>query len=222
MIPSKYSLLNSACRSSARYSCGVYRFFSAADAMATSVRLLTKSSHPSYDIATTKANGFRLVDGPPALHGDFAPVSAAGSGTWAGLARYETSERISNWDSGFKRSSGIIDCSLVRRSLDLVFGEDDRLVGGDQGDRVLVFGADDSGEHAAVGGGDHVGLVVLADQGARVEDVGEQVVEVCPVRAGQVGPDLAADAEERVALLANLGEDGTPERAVGGLRDACP
>ena len=60
-------------------------------------------------------------------------------------------------------------------------------------------------------GRDHVGQVVLADQGAGVEDVGEQVVEVRAVRAGQVRPDLAADAEERVALLANLGEDGAPE-----------
>ena len=69
-------------------------------------------------------------------------------------------------------------------------------------------------------GGDHVGLIVLADQGARVEDVGEQVVEVGAVRAGQVGPDLAADAEEGVALLADLGEDGAAERGVGRLRDA--
>ena len=75
-------------------------------------------------------------------------------------------------------------------------------------DRVFILGANDAGQHAAVGRGDHVGQIVLADQGTRVENVGEQVIEVRTVRARQVRADLAADAEERVALLANLGENG--------------
>ncbi len=128
---------------------------------------------------------------------------------------------ISSSDRGFQRSSGIIDCSLVRRSSISLLGRVTVSLAVTSVIGVLVFGADDAGEHAAVGGGDHVGLIVLADQGARVEDVREQVVEVGPVRAGQVGPDLAADAEEGVALLADLGVDGAAERRVGRLARAC-
>ena len=95
--------------------------------------------------------------------------------------------------------------------LDLALGESDRFIGGGQRDRILVFGPDDSGEHAAVGRRDHLRLVIFADQGAGVEDVGEQIVEVGTIRAGQVGSDLTADAEERVALLADPGEDGAAE-----------
>ena len=71
-------------------------------------------------------------------------------------------------------------------------------------------------------GGDDRGLILLGDHGAGVEDVRQQVVEVGAVGAGEVGADLAADAEEGVALLAGLGEDGPAERQVGpagvGLR----
>ncbi len=65
-----------------------------------------------------------------------------------------------------------------------------------------------------------MGQIVLADQGTRVEDVREQVIEVRPVRARQVRPDLAADAKEGVALLADLGEDRPAQRADRAVRQA--
>ncbi len=68
--------------------------------------------------------------------------------------------------------------------LDLVLGNGEDLVGGGKGDGVIIFALDDAGEDAAVGGGDEVGLVVLADQRGGVEHVGEDVVEIGPVGAG--------------------------------------
>ena len=120
-------------------------------------------------------------------------------------------------ERGFQRSSGIIDCSLVRRSSTSLLGSVivslavTSVIASLSSARMIPVSTRPSV------GGDHVRQIVLADQGAGVEDVREQVVEVGPVRAGQVGADLAADAEEGVALLADLGEDRPPERAVGGL-----
>ena len=72
--------------------------------------------------------------------------------------------------------------------------------------------ADDAGDQAAVGGR-HVGQrVVLADGRAGVENVFEDVVGIGPVRAGELGTDVAASVKEPVARQAGTVEDGPPAR----------
>ena len=89
--------------------------------------------------------------------------------------------------------------------LDVLAGQDDPLVGRLDGQRLVVLLADDAGDEAAVGGRD-VGEGVFAGDGrAGVEDVLEDVVAVGPVRARQVGADVAAAVEEAVALAGTSG-----------------
>ena len=112
---------------------------------------------------------------------------------------------------GFRRSSGIIDLSLSLRFVDVGLGDDDQLVLRLQRNGGGGFFLEDAGDDAAVGGADDGGLIFLGHDGAGVEDVGEEVVEVGPLGAGDVGADFAAGAEEGVALLAGFGEDRAAE-----------
>src|SRR5579885_975466 len=110
MDPLRYSLLNAAFRSRARYSPGVYRLVIAAVAIPP---LRSDERCGSTPI---------LLRGPPRRrtepgdHFGLSAVSVDGRGTCAGLARYLTSERTSCSERGVQRSSGIIDCSLRLRS----------------------------------------------------------------------------------------------------------
>ena len=74
------------------------------------------------------------------------------------------------------------------------------------------------GDEAAVGGGDVGQGVFACDGGAGVEDVFEDVVGIGPVRAGQLGADVAAGVEEAVALEAGPVEhEPAPGRVGGGM-----
>ena len=59
--------------------------------------------------------------------------------------------------------------------------------------------------------------VIPAHGGTRVQNVFENVVGICPVRARQVGADVAARVIELVACEARPIEDGPPSRQVGRL-----
>ena len=65
----------------------------------------------------------------------------------------------------------------------------------DETELVIVVTPHNPGEDATVGGGDDSGLIVLADQGARIEDVRQHVVEIRTVRPGQFRSNLAAGAK---------------------------
>ena len=102
--------------------------------------------------------------------GPFRRPSAAGNSTCAGLARYETNDRISC--SGlFHKSSGIIDCSLAFRCSTSLLGSVSVSLAVMSVIVSLSSARNDAGQHAAVGRRDHVSEIVLADQGARIEDV---------------------------------------------------
>ena len=101
--------------------------------------------------------------------------------------------------------------------LDLGLGDDQGLVGRDQGDRVLVLKSDDPGQNPAIFGPHDRGLIILADQGRRVVDVAQEVIQIGPVRPGQLGADVPADSEQVMALAASFGEDRSAEHRVGRL-----
>lgn len=88
---------------------------------------------------------------------------------------------------------------------DFFAGEGDVLaVGAADDDDAEVLVGDEAGEGAAVvGSGDEI-FEAFADFGARVHDVEEHAAEVVALVGGEVGADLAALAEEGVALAAHL------------------
>ena len=88
-------------------------------------------------------------------------------------------------------------------------------VGGLDGDRLRVLFEDDALDDAAVGEAEDVDLVFARDDAAGVEDVVEDVVEVVALRAGELGGDLGAFAEEAVAVGAGFGEDGAAVGQIG-------
>jgi hypothetical protein len=99
--------------------------------------------------------------------------------------------------------------------VDVGLGKDDRLVLRHQRQRIGRLLLLDAGDDAAIERADDQRLILLGHHGAGVDDVRQQVIEVGPVAAGDVGADLAAGAEQRVALLAGLGEHG-PAKFEGG------
>ena len=84
----------------------------------------------------------------------------------------------------------------------------------DQGDRPGRLLDDQAGQDAAVVEGDGLGLVLLADEGAGIDQAGQQEVEVAPLGAGQLGADGLPLVEEPMAGGAVLLED---ELAPGGV-----
>ena len=94
---------------------------------------------------------------------------------------------------------------------------DDRGVPADHAQRELPvgFGDDVAGERAAVARRDDHHPVGVRDLAVRIEDVEEQVVQVGPVRAGDVGTDRAALAVHLVAGAAGPLEDATAVADVG-------
>jgi hypothetical protein len=77
--------------------------------------------------------------------------------------------------------------------------------------------ADDTGDKAAISGGDVGEGVFPRDGGTRVEDVLEDIAGIGTVGAGQVGSDIAAAIEEPVALIAGAFEDESASSRVAGL-----
>src|SRR5262249_44733603 len=97
--------------------------------------------------------------------------------------------------------------------LDLVAGDDGPLLlAVEEGDGLVALLDHEAGEDAPVVQGDRLRLILLADQGAGVDEAGEEEVQVAPLDAGEVGADLLAIAEEAVAARAGLLEDELPPR----------
>ena len=108
---------------------------------------------------------------------------------------------------------------LRRADLLDVAAIDDQAFGGGlegQGRTGSPVVADDAVEQPAVGQGEGRHPVVGGHGRRGVDDVLQQVAEVRPLGAGEVGPDLASGAEERVAVGAGLHEQLAAVRQVGG------
>ena len=60
-----------------------------------------------------------------------------------------------------------------------------------------------------------VGWYSFAISALRVDDIGQQVLHVGPVRAGKIRPDVRPNAIQCMTLLTRLGEHGTTELRVG-------
>ena len=73
----------------------------------------------------------------------------------------------------------------------------------------------DAGKDATVFQLERCGAVGVRNLGVRIENVVQEVVEVGAIRAGEVGADLAARAEERVARGASAVEDRAATGGVG-------
>jgi len=95
-------------------------------------------------------------------------------------------------------------------------GDGQKLAVGLHGQHAVGLALDDADDAAVVGGDDPRGGVLLRDDGTGVEDVFQQVVDAAAVGPGDLGADLAADAVERVAVLARLREDGAAQVHVAG------
>ena len=105
--------------------------------------------------------------------------------------------------------------------LDVVLGQLDHIVGSLERVHAAALPLENAGDHLTVRRADDVRGIFLGHDGTRVDDVGEQIVEIGPLRPGDVRPDLGPRAEQRVALLASLGEHRPPELQVrlhGGRR----
>ena len=80
---------------------------------------------------------------------------------------------------------------------------------------MIVPALDQGIEHAAVGHRHDAHPVIGADDGARVDDVLEQVIQVGPAGAREVRADVAAVAVEPVARGAGFLEDCATLAPVG-------
>src|SRR5262249_44757781 len=87
---------------------------------------------------------------------------------------------------------------------------------GDHRQHAIGLALDDADDTPLVGGDDPRRRVLLGDDGTRVEDVLQQVVDAAAVGPGDLGADLAADAVERVAVQARFREYGSAEVHVRG------
>ena len=97
-------------------------------------------------------------------------------------------------------------------------GNDERLVGGLDGERLRSFFGDDALDDAAVGEAEDVDFVFAGDDAAGVEDVVEDVVEVVSLGAGELGGDLGPFAEELVAVAQFLAKTARPCERSADLR----
>ena len=106
-----------------------------------------------------------------------------------------------------------------RRELDFVdFAAHQRefFFGRLQDDALVVLAGDQAVENAAVGHAEDRHAEVFVHDGAGVDDVVEQIVEIVAAGAGEVGGDRAAGAEEAMAVGAGGLEDGAAVACVGG------
>ncbi len=108
--------------------------------------------------------------------------------------------------------SGISDSSDLRTSSMSDRLSTSRSVGVCIGDRRSRLIAENAVEHAAVRQDDGRHPIRGGHQGRRIDDVFQQVVEVRPLGAGQIGTDFAPLAEQRMARGTGLRE---PAAAVG-------
>src|SRR5262249_43568481 len=98
--------------------------------------------------------------------------------------------------------------------VDLAARDDDRLGRRYRCPRFLVLLLDDAGDDAPLFRLDDAGGILLRHDRRRINDVRQQIVEVGAIGTGQLGADLAAAVEQRVTLLARLGEDRPSQRQV--------
>ena len=82
---------------------------------------------------------------------------------------------------------------------------------------MVVFLGDDAAVGVAVFHVDVADHVILGDDGAGVDDVDHEVVDVLAVGAGEIGANFAAFAVEGVALHAGFAEEGSACDGVAGL-----
>ena len=135
-------------------------------------------------------------------------VSGHGCGYWA--IALEVAEEVSDLflGEGVKQAVGHEGGVGDSRFLDVGLGDQVPLsLAVEEGEGVFGLVDDQAAENAAVGQGDGLGLVFLANEGAWIDQAFEQEVEVATFGAGEVGADRFALAEELVATCALLGED---------------
>ena len=82
---------------------------------------------------------------------------------------------------------------------DVVFGDDDGVVDGSNSQSTVGFFLDQTTDAATIFQNERAHTVVAAHDGAGVDDVFEDVVQVGPVGTSDVGADFAATAKQHVA-----------------------
>ena len=62
-------------------------------------------------------------------------------------------------------------------------------------DRVFTFCNDQSGNDSSVRFFDHLHLKIFGNRGTRIDQIEQQVIDVCSLRAGQIGTDRGPRVE---------------------------
>ena len=86
-----------------------------------------------------------------------------------------------------------------------------------QDDALVALFGDEPGDDAALRRDDRAGLIRRADDQARVEDIGQQLLERAAAVHGDVGADFLSLAVNLVALPAHLLEDLLPLVRIAGV-----